>query len=104
MQSDSSVQSITPPAVLTIAGSDPSGGAGIQVSQFRIQAINAYYTLIITLASFQADLKTFTALQCYGMSVITSLTSQNTLGVSALQSIPPEFVKSQVRAFHLKRV
>ena len=47
------------PVVLTIAGSDPSGGAGIQ-----------------------ADLKTITAFGCYGMSVITAVTVQNTMGVT----------------------
>ncbi|TRW25152.1 bifunctional hydroxymethylpyrimidine kinase/phosphomethylpyrimidine kinase [Flavobacterium zepuense] len=63
----------TYPAVLTIAGSDPSGGAGIQ-----------------------ADLKTFSALGCYGMSVITALTAQNTLGVTGIHSIPPHFVAEQL--------
>ncbi len=58
---------------LTIAGSDNSGGAGIQ-----------------------ADLKTFSALGCYGMSVITALTAQNTLGVSGIQDIPPPFVAQQI--------
>ncbi|CAM4380041.1 MAG: Hydroxymethylpyrimidine/phosphomethylpyrimidine kinase [Legionellaceae bacterium] len=57
---------------LTIAGSDPSGGAGIQ-----------------------ADLKTFSALGCYGMSVITALTAQNTQGVTAIQAIPTSFVIQQ---------
>lgn len=60
-------------SVLTIAGSDPSGGAGIQ-----------------------ADLKTFTALQCYGTSVVTALTAQNTLGVQGVHACPPEFVAHQV--------
>jgi len=63
----------TYPTVLTIAGSDPSGGAGIQ-----------------------ADLKTFSALGCYGMSVITALTAQNTLGVTGIHSIPPDFVGQQL--------
>ena len=54
---------------LTIAGSDNSGGAGIQ-----------------------ADLKTFSALDCYGISVITALTAQNTQGVNGIQEIPPEFI------------
>jgi hydroxymethylpyrimidine/phosphomethylpyrimidine kinase len=58
---------------LTIAGSDNSGGAGIQ-----------------------ADLKTFSALGCYGMSVITALTAQNTQGVSGIQDIPPAFVAQQI--------
>lgn len=65
----------TYPAVLTIAGSDSGGGAGIQ-----------------------ADLKTFSALGCYGMSVITALTAQNTLGVTGIHSIPPDFVKAQLDA------
>lgn len=63
------------PAVLTIAGTDPSGGAGIQ-----------------------ADLKTFAALGCYGMSVITALVAQNTCGVRSIHSVPPEFVKEQLLA------
>jgi len=60
------------PAALTIAGSDPSGGAGIQ-----------------------ADIKTFTALGVYGQSVITSLTAQNIYEVRAIQDIPPDFVGKQ---------
>ncbi|KII89421.1 hypothetical protein PLICRDRAFT_160775 [Plicaturopsis crispa FD-325 SS-3] len=63
------------PAVLTIAGSDSGGGAGIQ-----------------------ADLKTFTALGCYGTSVLTALTAQNTLGVQAIHPVPPEFVSQQIRS------
>jgi hydroxymethylpyrimidine/phosphomethylpyrimidine kinase len=61
--------------VLSIAGSDPSGGAGIQ-----------------------ADLKTFSALGAYGMSVITALTAQNTRGVRAVQVIDPAFVADQIDA------
>ena len=60
---------------LTIAGSDSSGGAGIQ-----------------------ADLKTFAALGVYGASAITALTTQNTLGVEAVFEVPPEFVLRQIRA------
>ncbi|KAI6140408.1 Phosphomethylpyrimidine kinase-domain-containing protein [Pisolithus tinctorius] len=63
------------PAVLTIAGSDSSGGAGIQ-----------------------ADLKTFAALGCYGASVITALTAQNTIGVQAVHGVPPEFVSQQINS------
>lgn len=59
--------------VLTIAGSDCSGGAGIQ-----------------------ADLKTMTALGIYGMSVITALTAQNTTGVYGISDIEPEFVAKQM--------
>ncbi|MBW1893444.1 MAG: bifunctional hydroxymethylpyrimidine kinase/phosphomethylpyrimidine kinase [Deltaproteobacteria bacterium] len=61
--------------VLTIAGSDSSGGAGIQ-----------------------ADLKTFAALGCYGMSVITALTAQNTRGVTAIHAVPLDFIEAQVKA------
>ena len=60
---------------LTIAGSDCSGGAGIQ-----------------------ADLKTFAAHSVYGMSVITAVTAQNTLGVSAIHAIPSEIVGQQLKA------
>lgn len=62
-------------AVLTIAGSDSGGGAGIQ-----------------------ADLKTVTLLGSYGASVITALTAQNTLGVSGIQAVSPEFVAAQLDA------
>jgi hydroxymethylpyrimidine/phosphomethylpyrimidine kinase len=62
------------PAVLTIAGTDPSGGAGIQ-----------------------ADLKTFSALGCYGMSAITALVAQNTCGVRAIHSVLPDFVMAQLQ-------
>ncbi|MFC7319606.1 bifunctional hydroxymethylpyrimidine kinase/phosphomethylpyrimidine kinase [Halobacillus campisalis] len=60
---------------LTIAGTDPSGGAGIQ-----------------------ADLKTFQELKSYGMSVITSVVSQNTTGVKDVHHLPSEFLKSQLEA------
>jgi hydroxymethylpyrimidine/phosphomethylpyrimidine kinase len=60
---------------LTIAGSDSSGGAGIQ-----------------------ADLKTFAALGCYGMSVITALTAQNTVAVTGILQTPAEFVAKQIDA------
>ena len=60
---------------LTIAGSDSGGGAGIQ-----------------------ADLKTFAANGCYGMSVITALTAQNTQGVAAIHAAPVEFVAQQLDA------
>jgi hydroxymethylpyrimidine/phosphomethylpyrimidine kinase len=63
------------PNVLTIAGSDPSGGAGIQ-----------------------ADLKTFSALGAYGMSVITALTVQNTQAVRDVRVIEPGFVAAQIDA------
>lgn len=62
------------PNVLSIAGSDPSGGAGIQ-----------------------ADLKTFAALGCHGMAAITALTAQNTQGVSAIHVPPASFVAEQIR-------
>jgi hydroxymethylpyrimidine/phosphomethylpyrimidine kinase len=66
---------MTAPVALTIAGSDSSGGAGIQ-----------------------ADLKTFAALGVYGASVITALTAQNTRGVSGIHQVPAEFVAAQIDA------
>ena len=60
---------------MTIAGSDPSGGAGIQ-----------------------QDLKTITACGCYGATVITSLTSQNTLGVQSAMAVPADVVASQLQS------
>jgi hydroxymethylpyrimidine/phosphomethylpyrimidine kinase len=66
---------MTTPVALTIAGSDSSGGAGIQ-----------------------ADLKTFAALGVYGASVITALTAQNTTGVSGIHQVPTEFVTAQIDA------
>jgi hydroxymethylpyrimidine/phosphomethylpyrimidine kinase len=60
---------------LTIAGSDPSGGAGIQ-----------------------ADLKTFAALGVYGAAAITALTAQNTLGVQGVSLVPPFFVSAQIES------
>ena len=61
--------------VLTIAGSDPSGGAGIQ-----------------------QDLRTIESLGCYGASVITALTTQNTLGVQSVMPVPADVVRSQLEA------
>ena len=66
---------MTIPIALTIAGSDSSGGAGIQ-----------------------ADLKTFAALGVYGASVITALTAQNTQGVSGIHPVPAAFVTAQMDA------
>ncbi len=66
---------MTIPIALTIAGSDSSGGAGIQ-----------------------ADLKSFAALGVYGASVITALTAQNTRGVSGVHLVPPDFVIAQIDA------
>ncbi|MEG0310427.1 MAG: bifunctional hydroxymethylpyrimidine kinase/phosphomethylpyrimidine kinase, partial [Eubacterium sp.] len=63
---------------LTIAGSDCSGGAGIQ-----------------------ADLKTFAAYGIYGMSVITAVTAQNTLGVTSIETIKPKMVENQLDAIFM---
>src|SRR5438105_2139292 len=60
---------------VTIAGSDSGGGAGIQ-----------------------ADLKTFSALGVYGASVVTALTAQNTIGVTAIHDVPADFVTAQMDA------
>lgn len=71
-------QQVTPKTycrVLTIAGSDSGGGAGIQ-----------------------ADLKTIAANGCYGMSVITALTAQNTVGVTDIHAVPVAFVAAQMEA------
>ncbi|CRK85810.1 Hydroxymethylpyrimidine/phosphomethylpyrimidine kinase [Candidatus Providencia siddallii] len=61
--------------VLTIAGTDPTGGAGIQ-----------------------ADLKTFSALGVYGASVITSVIAQNTKGIQSIYNLPPDFILSQLES------
>jgi hydroxymethylpyrimidine/phosphomethylpyrimidine kinase len=66
---------MTIPIALTIAGSDSSGGAGIQ-----------------------ADLKTFAAFGVYGASVITALTAQNTKGVTGIHRVPADFVTAQIDA------
>src|ERR1700744_2722147 len=66
---------MTTPVALTIAGSDSSGGSGIQ-----------------------ADLKTFAALGVYGASAITALTAQNTRGVNGIHPVPPAFVTAQIDA------
>ena len=66
---------MTPPVALTIAGSDSSGGAGIQ-----------------------ADLKTFSAFGVFGTSAITALTAQNTQGVRGISAVAPEFVVAQIEA------
>ncbi|MES2482917.1 MAG: bifunctional hydroxymethylpyrimidine kinase/phosphomethylpyrimidine kinase, partial [Pseudomonadota bacterium] len=63
------------PRVLSIAGSDSGGGAGVQ-----------------------ADLKTFAALGCYGMTAITALTAQNTLGVRAIHAVPLAMLADQIDA------
>jgi hydroxymethylpyrimidine/phosphomethylpyrimidine kinase len=63
------------PIALTIAGSDSSGGAGVE-----------------------ADLKTFSALGVYGACVITALTAQNTRGVFAVQEVPGDFIAAQINA------
>jgi hydroxymethylpyrimidine/phosphomethylpyrimidine kinase len=63
------------PNVLSIAGIDPSGGAGVL-----------------------ADAKTFAALECHGLAVITAVTAQNTQGVTAIHAVPPEFVAAQIDA------
>src|SRR5260370_25367432 len=63
------------PRALTIAGSDSGGGAGIQ-----------------------ADLKTFSAFRVFGMSVLTAVTAQNSLGVQGVENLPPAFVALQLRS------
>ena len=77
---DTASTSLTTPTtryarVLSIAGSDSGGGAGIQ-----------------------ADLKTFAALGCYGMTAITALTAQNTVGVQGIHPVPAAFLKAQLQS------
>ena len=74
-QSPQSPQYPQYPRLLTIAGSDSGGGAGIQ-----------------------ADLKTFSALGCFGMTAITALTAQNTTGVRAIHGVPPDMLRDQIDA------
>ncbi|MPZ73022.1 MAG: bifunctional hydroxymethylpyrimidine kinase/phosphomethylpyrimidine kinase [Nitriliruptorales bacterium] len=64
---------MTLPRVLTVAGSDSGGGAGIQ-----------------------ADLKTFQELDVFGMSAVTAVTAQNTVGVHGVHEVPPDFVATQI--------
>ena len=59
--------------VLSIAGTDPSGGAGIQ-----------------------ADIKTITAFKCYALSVVTALVAQNTTGVKSILEVPLDFISTQI--------
>src|SRR5436189_5812708 len=63
------------PRALTIATSDSGGGAGVQ-----------------------ADLKAFARAGCHGMSALVALTAQNTVGVTAIHELPPEFVRAQLDA------
>ena len=65
---------MAPPAVLSIAGSDSGGGAGIQ-----------------------ADLKAFARCGVHGMTAITALTAQNTVGVTGIHPVPGEFIVEQVK-------
>src|ERR1700729_3364479 len=74
-QEHAASRTMTIPIALTIAGSDSSGGAGIQ-----------------------ADLKTFAAFGVYGASVITALTAQNTSGVAGIHLVPADFVTAQIDA------
>src|SRR5215469_4538250 len=67
--------STSPPTALTIAGSDSGGGAGVQ-----------------------ADLKTFLACRVHGMSAITAVTVQNSLGVSGFYELPPDAVADQIES------
>lgn len=76
-QLDTTAAQSTLPPVLTIAGSDSSGGAGIQ-----------------------ADLKTMLANGVFGMSAITAITAQNTMGVTGVQNITPDMVAAQIDAVY----
>ncbi|MBV9991759.1 MAG: bifunctional hydroxymethylpyrimidine kinase/phosphomethylpyrimidine kinase [Alphaproteobacteria bacterium] len=66
---------VLPPRLLIVAGSDSSGGAGIQ-----------------------ADIKTAQAFGCYAMTAITAVTAQNTRGVGAIHAVPPDMVAAQIKA------
>jgi len=75
MTTETSALPYSYPRVLSIAGSDSGGGAGIQ-----------------------ADLKTFSALGCFGMTAITALTAQNTQGVRAIHPVPATMLADQIDA------
>lgn len=75
MKTDTTISQTTPAVALSIAGSDSSGGAGVQ-----------------------ADLKTFAAHDVYGASVITAVTAQNTVGVHAAEVLSPELIVAQIDA------
>ncbi|MEK7709966.1 MAG: bifunctional hydroxymethylpyrimidine kinase/phosphomethylpyrimidine kinase, partial [candidate division NC10 bacterium] len=66
---------MTIPRALTVAGSDSGGGAGIQ-----------------------ADLKTFSAYRVFGMSVLTAVTAQNSVGIQGVETLPPAFVAAQLES------
>jgi hydroxymethylpyrimidine/phosphomethylpyrimidine kinase len=68
-------ESMSVPKALTIAGSDSGGGAGIQ-----------------------ADLKTFSAFRVFGMSVVTAITAQNSVGVHGVHDVPPDMIAAQIDA------
>lgn len=75
MRAVDEVTPVAPPRVLTIAGSDSGGGAGIQ-----------------------ADLKTMLALGVHGMTAVTAVTAQNSLGVQGVWDLPPDAVRAQIRS------
>ena len=84
------------PTVLTVAGADSSGSAGIQVRVISQIQYRPKYD-----GNVQADLKTFAAHDCYGVSVVVALTAQNSKGVQAIHSSPPAFIENQVRRIQL---
>ena len=80
--------------ILVVAGSDSSGGASVTESKLQLHS----QKLTLTFSGLEADQKVIAAHLCYAMTATTALTVQNTLGVSGIHHVPPDFVSKQIDA------